>query len=254
MHTSNLAIMIFVGLIVFGIPLTGPFERRIYRSDPATSLKFLAYGINLVVLWTLTAVAVRIDGLERLFARPAAGEAWLWAPSISSLALGLAAGAYVIVGFLPLIQSLRGMRWRLAYEAAIRRNFLDIPGLLPNTPTERAAWIALSFTAGICEEGLYRGFLIRFLHEGGVDMPLFAALVASSLIFGLAHVYQGARGVLATTIGGFALGLAFLLSGSLTLSIVLHVFMDLQLAYIVRPTLKPRGGDGLEAQALRSNR
>jgi membrane protease YdiL (CAAX protease family) len=59
------------------------------------------------------------------------------------------------------------------------------------------------------------------------------------VIFGLAHSYQGVKGVLGTALGGFVLGLLFLLSESLIPSIVLHVLLDLQVAYILRPVQTP---------------
>jgi membrane protease YdiL (CAAX protease family) len=63
----------------------------------------------------------------------------------------------------------------------------DRPGLLPNTAVERAAFVLLSLTAGVCKEVLYRGFLIRFLHESVLALPMAGALAASALIFGLGH-------------------------------------------------------------------
>jgi membrane protease YdiL (CAAX protease family) len=222
-------------VIALVVPLTGPLERRLYRAGSKTRLKFFAYGGTMILLWTLTLAAVRIEGVERLFDCPASGQDWLWAPAISSILLVIVAAAYAVAGLLPLIQSLRGERWRQAYEAAIRRSFSEIPGLLPNNAAEQAVWILVCVTAGICEEILYRGFLIRFLHESGFGLPLFAALMASSLIFGLAHVYQGAKGIVGTAIGGLAFGCLFLLSGSLIGCIALHVLLDLQMLFIIRP-------------------
>ncbi len=245
MHSPSLAADILAGAIAVGIPLTGPFERRLYRSAPRTTQKFIAYGANVVLLWVLMAAAVRIDGLAQLFVRPDAQEVWLWAPELSSLVLSLLIAAYAILGLMPLIQSLRGVRWRNAYAAGIRRNFADIPGMIPNTAQERAGWIVVSLSAGICEEVFCRGFMIRFLHEIGPGMPLFAALVASSLIFGLAHLYQGVKGIVGTAIGGLVLGLLFLLSGNLIASIVLHILLDLQIAYILRP-IPQENADRLE--------
>ena len=59
--------------------------------------------------------------------------------------------------------------------------------------------------------------------------------MASSVAFGLGHVYQGFKGVLMTTIAGLGLGLLFLLSGSLVPSMVLHALLDLQMVYVLSP-------------------
>jgi len=239
MNFPGHAAAILAALIAIGIPLTGPFERAMYRSDPKNPRKFIAYGANIILLWGLLAAAIGIDGLAPLLDSPAQGSDWLWAPGIFRPVLYLLVTAYMVAGLLPLFQSLRGDRWRQAYAAATRRNFKDIPQLMPDTAAERAAWVLLSFSAGICEEIACRSFMIRFLHETITGMPLVGALAASSVIFGLAHLYQGVKGVLGTAIGGFALGLLFLLSESLIPSIVLHVLLDLQVAYILRPVQTP---------------
>ena len=129
-----------------------------------------------------------------------------------------------------------GARAGGAYAAAIRRGFADLPGLLPNNAAERAAFVLVSLTAGVCEEVLFRGFLIRLVYgDSAAAMPLAGALAVSSLAFGLAHLYQGLKGVGRTTLAGCAFGLLFLLSGSLIPGILLHALMDLQMAYVLGP-------------------
>ncbi|HEY1605233.1 MAG TPA: CPBP family intramembrane glutamic endopeptidase [Allosphingosinicella sp.] len=181
------------------------------------------------------AVAVGIDGWARLLIRPGPTAAWVPAPALIAPVLVALLAAYFLLAFLPLVQSLRGLRWRRAYQAAIRRELERIPGMVPNNSPERAAWIALSLTAGICEEVLFRGFLIRFLHESALALPIAAALAASCLCFGLAHVYLGPKGALTAAIGGFGYGLLFLLSGNLLPCVVLHALVDLQIIYVMRP-------------------
>ena len=147
----------------------------------------------------------------------------------------VAVAAYALIGLMPLFQSLRGPRWRRAYASAVRRGFQDIPGFLPKTATERAAWVLVSLSAGICEEVLFRGFMIRHIVQLSGGMPTVAALVVSSMIFGLAHVYQGVKGFAGATVGGLMLGLLFLISGSLLACVVLHTLLDIQLSYVLRP-------------------
>ena len=246
MSSPALAADVLAALIALGVPLTGPLERRIYRSNPATPVKLLTYGANIVLLWALAVAAVWIDGWARLSASLADGMAWLWAPAVSGPALGLGVAAYMVLALLPLIQSLRGPRRRQAYAAAYRRGFADIPGLLPNTAVERMAFVLVSLTAGLCEEVFCRGFLIRYLQEAVPAAPLAAALAVSALIFGLGHLYQGLKGVVGAAVGGLAFGALFLLTGSLIPGIILHALIDLQVAYVLRPA--PAVTD-LEAQA-----
>jgi membrane protease YdiL (CAAX protease family) len=227
-HPTFAADLLAVALALLGA--TSPFERWAYRGDAGASRKFLGYGASILGLWALTAVAVWIYGWARLLSAP---EPRL--SPIAALILIPVVAAFFVFALLPLLQSLRGPRWRRAYAAAIRREFASIPGFVPNNATERAVWIVLSLTAGICEEVLLRGFLIRFLHGGPLNLSVAGALAVSCLCFGLGHLYQGLKGVITTAIAGFAFGILFLLSGSLIPCIVLHALMDLQMAYVMRP-------------------
>ena len=58
-------------------------------------------------------------------------------------------------------------------------------------------------------------------------MPLPAAVVVAALLFGMAHAYQGSRGVLQTGLVGLGLAVLYVLSGSLWLPMALHAFVDL---------------------------
>jgi membrane protease YdiL (CAAX protease family) len=217
-------VLALIGLV------TSPFDRWAYRGNAGASRKLLAYAVAILCLWTFTAVAVSIYGWMPLLTAPGATMPAIVAPILVPILT-----AFFILALLPLLQSLRGPRKRRAYEAAIRREFARIPGFIPNSAAERAVWVVLSLTAGLCEEILYRGFLIHFLHAGVFVLPIAAALIVSSLLFGLGHVYQGPKGALNATIAGFAFGLLFLLSGSLVPCIVLHALVDLQMIYVVRP-------------------
>jgi uncharacterized protein len=61
--------------------------------------------------------------------------------------------------------------------------------LLPQGRTELGLWVALSISAGICEEALFRGYLQRqfIAITGNVAI----GIVLSAAAFGAAHGYQG---------------------------------------------------------------
>jgi membrane protease YdiL (CAAX protease family) len=221
-------------LAVIGL-LTAPLERRLYQSEGCPRRKLMAYGITIAGLWTLAVTAIWICGWTALLHSPAAPGAWLPGAMVTAPVIAALTGLYLLVALLPLFQSLRGPRWRGAYAAAMRRGFATLPGFLPNTGAERVAFILVSLSAGVCEEILFRGFLIRWLHGGALGLPLVGALAASSLIFGLGHAYQGFKGVLSTAVGGLVLGLLFLLSGQLIPAMVLHALLDLQVVYVLWP-------------------
>ena len=76
--------------------------------------------------------------------------------------------------------------------------------ILPHGRFEMALWVALSVTAGICEEAIYRGYLQRQFMALTRNAPIGVLLQASA--FGLAHSYQGWHGAVAIAIEGALLG------------------------------------------------
>src|SRR5207237_5660860 len=59
--------------------------------------------------------------------------------------------------------------------------------LIPHNPVERAWFIPLAITAGLCEEFIYRGFLVWAFWPW---LGLWGAALASTVSFGFAHAYQ----------------------------------------------------------------
>jgi membrane protease YdiL (CAAX protease family) len=136
---------------------------------------------------------------------------------------------YVRVGWMRLKKQPR------KYASSELMQKLSYGYLFPETWTERRWWILVGITAGVCEEVLFRGFVLHYLHSYPWQLNLTLALLLSAIIFGAQHLYQGAKGVASTTVAGVFFGLLFLLSGSLLLPILLHALMDLRLLVILRP-------------------
>ena len=79
------------------------------------------------------------------------------------------------------------------------------------------------------EEMVFRGYLTARVAElvGSSNRALAVAIVVTSAIFGLAHLYQGLSGVLGTGIAGLVFGAAYLASGrNLWCAIIAHGLMD----------------------------
>jgi membrane protease YdiL (CAAX protease family) len=93
----------------------------------------------------------------------------------------------------------------------------------PHTRTELAWFVALSVSAGICEEFIFRGYLIWLLQS---VLGLWGAAAVSVVVFAAAHAYHGAKGVLAVAVVGSLLTLVVLISGSLVPAMVAHVRSD----------------------------
>jgi membrane protease YdiL (CAAX protease family) len=97
--------------------------------------------------------------------------------------------------------------------------------LLPVNLLEYWPYSALAITAGVCEEFVYRGFAIAAFSKAG--LPLWLVVVASSILFGLAHAYQGRGGIASTGIFGVLLAIGRLGFGSLLPVMMWHAGLDL---------------------------
>jgi len=96
--------------------------------------------------------------------------------------------------------------------------------LMPRTARERGLFAVLSLAAGVCEEAAYRGYALTTL--ASVIGAGWAA-VATSVVFGVLHAYQGRLGVLRTGSLGGLLATGYLMSGSLWAPMAAHVILDL---------------------------
>jgi membrane protease YdiL (CAAX protease family) len=117
--------------------------------------------------------------------------------------------------------------------AKLEKSAGHLARMLPVSGREFRWFAGLSVTAGVCEEALYRGFLIWYLGAYAalfVSAPhVFAVAAAgSSLVFGLGHSYQGVRNALVTALTGGFLAAVVWISGSLYAAMLIHALMDLQ--------------------------
>jgi membrane protease YdiL (CAAX protease family) len=87
--------------------------------------------------------------------------------------------------------------------------------LLPSTAQERKWFAAGAITAGICEELLYRGFLLNFMAITFPGLDFLLASIISGIVYGLSRAYLGGRGILQNSLNGFSFAVVFFLSGNL---------------------------------------
>ena len=98
---------------------------------------------------------------------------------------------------------------------------------LPGHTRELPAYAFMCISAGVCEEILYRGFLVTyFIDPMKQGFPILAAIVPA-LLFSLAHVYQGYRAMAKIFVISLLFGLVFIFSKSLIIVMAVHVLIDL---------------------------
>lgn len=143
-------------------------------------------------------------------------------PGGSGFWIGLAL-LIVMVGFL--LHSWRSARTASDTEKAGQTEYLrKIAHFLPQSVQELRSFVGVSITAGIVEEIVYRGFVLWYLVQ---FMPLWVAVIVSSVAFGLGHSYQGANGATRAGLVGFAFALFYVGTGSIWLPIVAHALLDI---------------------------
>src|ERR1044072_6768818 len=107
---------------------------------------------------------------------------------------------------------------------AARPKMANVAFMLPHTRQEERWFVALSLTAGACEELLFRGYLPWVFAPwlGSVG-----ALAAVAVAFGASHSYQGRTGAIRATIAGFAMAAIAWISGSLTPRVGARALIDI---------------------------
>jgi uncharacterized protein len=97
--------------------------------------------------------------------------------------------------------------------------------LVPAFGVEMAAFAIVCLTAGICEELLYRGWLMNILMAA--TGSAWIAVGTGAIVFGVGHAYQGIKGVLRAIFVAVQLGVLYAMVGSLIPGQVLHAGVDL---------------------------
>ena len=105
---------------------------------------------------------------------------------------------------------------------------------LPSNNAELAHFTFAAFTAGVCEEIIFRAFFINYLlaFSGHTVVGQWSAILLPALLFSVVHIYQGHKAVLKILLAGVLFGLIYYLSGSLLIVVLLHFLMDMISAYI----------------------
>ena len=120
-----------------------------------------------------------------------------------------------------------------ARQKVIKRWQADAP-FLPSNKLEFQHFIILSFTAGFCEEVIFRGYFIQYLMTWtGTDLQgQWLAVLIPGLVFAVSHWYQGWKAVLKIMVLAIIFGFIFLETKSLWIVIILHFLIDLVGGYI----------------------
>lgn len=108
-------------------------------------------------------------------------------------------------------------------------NWFERSSFLPEKARELPAYLLLCLCAGVFEEIIYRGFMVTyFLPINGTESEIpWMAIFAPSVLFSLAHTYQGWTAVIKIFIFSLLLGVIFIITKSIYPTMILHFLIDL---------------------------
>ncbi|WP_312491137.1 CPBP family intramembrane glutamic endopeptidase [Sphingomonas sp.] len=115
-----------------------------------------------------------------------------------------------------------------------RKPLGNISALLPRDRREVKYAAGLSIMAGVTEEAFFRLYLPLLVAMATGQAAI--GFIASLILFGAMHRYQGWVGVVATTALGAVMTGLYLMTGSLWVVMLVHVLVDLN-GLVVTPVL-----------------
>ena len=146
--------------------------------------------------------------------RDIAGERWKNASSFFidiAIAAGFWISALVILGVVAHFVRAAGMQ-----EAGRQ--------VAPRNLYESLLWIALSITAGICEETIFRGYLQRQFVAWTRSQVV--GVILSATLFGAGHIYQGGRATIVIGVYGLLFGILAEARKNLRPGMMVHAWHD----------------------------
>jgi membrane protease YdiL (CAAX protease family) len=194
-----------------------PRVRAEIESRGADGRRIAEYRWTMIQEWALVAIALALI--------VAGGRTWQSVGLVLPSPMGLIWSVLVLALVVALLfVQYRGATRTDRARASVARQLAHVRWFLPASSAELAGFRALSVTAGVCEEILFRGFLMALL------LPFtgtLGAVVISSVLFGLGHAYQGVVGIVKTGIVGLVMAGIYVLTGSLLAPIIVHALVDI---------------------------
>lgn len=238
---AAVAACLIAAYLVLGEPVVGTVLHRRFEaglgSDP--DARIWLYQRLLVLEWGLVAL---VGGVVLL--APSVGWANLGlrlpvrAPDAVAVVLVVLVIAFLVGSTRAVRRSVRRTESAAALTAAAPR---AVTALVPRSPVERRWFGLVAVTAGVCEELLYRGFLLAVVVAITPGISDLALVVLGGVSFGLAHVYQGVVGVVTTSVLGAILTLLYVGTGTVLVPMLVHATIDLRILWIPVSLLPTEG-------------
>jgi membrane protease YdiL (CAAX protease family) len=174
------------------------------------------------LLFVFVVVGVRRSGMPL---RVVLGDRWR---SVRQVLRDIGIGAAFWIVSLALLIALS---WLLRAKA----HYPKMDFILPRGGVEITLWVAVSISAGICEETIFRGYLQRQFMA--LTKSAAGGILLSAAAFGAAHAYQGFRMVVVISLYGAMFGILAHWRGSVRPGMIVHAWQD-SLAGIVSGVMR----------------
>jgi len=200
------------------------FRQAVARGEPTARLRF--YRSAVVSYWLLPAAVV---------------GAWWWQDrSWDALGLGTGAGwrpwigaALAIVTAIALVAQARAATAPTA-RASVLAQLEPMRAYLPHTDAELRWFYAVSVSAGICEELLFRGFLLWYLDAW---LSPVAAVPLAAACFGVGHLFLGRGGAVRAGLMALLFSALYLGLESLWAVMAIHALVDISSGWLAHRLL-----------------
>ena len=210
-------LVVILGLVLpFISGIRGSEQMHKVHFDEGTRRRF--FLLNSLVLWLLAVVVMGIwywnerpwslMGFQKIVNQP---MTWV------------ATAAFVVFYGLEVIQNyLQKDQQQKTFEQWEH----NIP-FLPESYREILAYTLLCLSAAICEEIMYRGFMVNYFINPMKDGFPWIAVVFPAVMFSIAHFYQGYEAMGKIFILSALFGVIFIVSKSLLIVVILHFLIVL---------------------------
>lgn len=234
---NEIELGLFDHLLLFLLGIVLPFF-AVFQSQPEmktvtfdTQMKKQVYYGNGIFQW-ICALIILITWWA--YSRPFADlgfQIGTW----SSLTLGLL-GGFV---FLYLVDVWSELRNAQKMEATKNKWLRDVP-ILPANLEEFKHFLFVAFSAGVCEEIIFRGFFINYFLAINENNTLgnWLSVLIPAFLFAFGHMYQGGKAVAKIMIMAILFGWIYLLTQSLLLLMLIHFLVDVLGGYLAYRILK----------------
>lgn len=214
------AAWLFLAAVGLALPLAAVSQHRRRVADRPEVTRAGIYVSALIThagLLLLTWLVVRGQPMPLLAS---------YRPDATDLGIGVASLAIGLVALLP--------RFRQTDPEARRRTRM----IAPRTPGEYLSFYLVAVSAGVSEQLAYRGVLFLLLAALAVPFmsPLAAwivAALASALVFGIVHVFQGWKNAALAGLIGLRDQIVIALTGTMFVAIVVHAVHDITAGTVI---------------------